>query len=108
MHDLCQAFDRVNERLDPSAAAGMEAVFQFYIPDAGDYHLKVTGGRCELCPGEHSNPSVSLSMDLDVLASILDGSFSGAQAFVFGKIRVEGNMRLATALSELFSSGVSR
>ncbi len=101
---LLEVVDRLNERFDASVAAGMNEVYQFYIPDAGNYYLTIADGNCQLSRGECRSPSVILSMDLEVLLSILDGTFSGMQAFMFGKVRVQGDMRLATKLSELFSS----
>ena len=101
---LADVIERLNERLDASAAVGMNEVFQFYIPDAGNYYLVIADGACRLSMGEYATPSVTLSMDLEVLLSILDGTFSGAQAFMFGKINVQGDMKLATKLASLFSS----
>ena len=42
-------------------------------------------------------------MDTDTLGEIAEGELNGMQAFMAGRLRTEGDMMLATKLSDLFS-----
>ncbi|MGB1272078.1 MAG: SCP2 sterol-binding domain-containing protein, partial [Endozoicomonas sp.] len=84
------------------AAAGLDEVFQFDIEDGETYHLVIKGDAFDIVEGAHDDPSVTLIMDSDTMVGVMSGEMDGMQAFMMGKLRAEGNMMLATKLSELF------
>jgi len=95
-------FEEMLKRFNAAAADSMEAVFQYHMEDAGDYHLIVSNGTCTLCLGEHDSPTVSLSMSEETLVEILSGEVDGMQAFMAGQLKATGDLMLATRLPELF------
>ena len=95
-------FDSMVERFDADEADGMEAVFQFELDDADDYHIAINDGACELAEGEHDDATVTLSMDLETLKDIMSGELDGMAAFMQGKIRADGDIMLATKLNQIF------
>lgn len=102
MSDIVQIFEKIESQFDPSAAAGLDVVFQFAVDD--DHHyLEIQEGACKLHSGEHEDPSVTLIMDADTFSEIVSGEINGMQAFMAGRLRTEGDMMLATKLSDLFS-----
>ncbi len=102
MATLKEVFLQARDRFDQQAAAGLEASIQFSIPDAGDCYLLVSDGQCFLHEGISPEPTACLSMDLQTLIEVLNGTLNGMQAFMFGRIKAAGNMTHATRLSELF------
>lgn len=103
MTSVAELFANIESQFNPDAAAGMDVIFQFAIEDADTYHLIVKDSTCTLEHGEHSDPSVTLIMDSDTLKEIASGDLNGMQAFMAGRLRTEGDMMLATRLSDLFS-----
>lgn len=103
MSSVADLFNNIQAQFNASAAAGMDVVFQFNIEDADTYHLTVKDGQCELAEGEHQDPSVTLIMNSETLQEIVSGELNGMQAFMAGRLRTEGDMMLATRLSDLFS-----
>ncbi|MHA7878348.1 MAG: SCP2 sterol-binding domain-containing protein [Saccharospirillum sp.] len=103
MSSVANLFSNIQSQFNASAAAGMDVVFQFSIEDAETYHLVVKDGQCELVEGEHQDPSVTLIMNSETLQEIVSGELNGMQAFMAGRLRTEGDMMLATRLSDLFS-----
>jgi len=99
-------FDGLREELianfNREAAADLTEVVQFEISDAGNYFLVMDKGECHIQGGEHDSPSVCISMDSETLLDILAGKFSGMQAFMFGKVKAEGDQRLAAMIDSLF------
>lgn len=100
-----ELFDTMLSRFSPSAAGDMDEVFQYHIEDGGDYYLVIQQQGCELGTGEHDEPSVSLTLDSETLAEIMNGETDGMQAFMAGRIKAGGNMMLATRLTDLFPVG---
>lgn len=103
MATTAELFNDIQSRFNADAADDMNEVFQFAIEDDATYHLIVKNGQCELGKGEHDDPSVTLLMDSETLNDIASGELNGMQAFMAGRLRTEGNMMLATRLSDLFS-----
>ncbi|GAA6154358.1 SCP2 sterol-binding domain-containing protein [Pseudoteredinibacter isoporae] len=94
--------EKLVENFNPEAATDMSEVVQFDISDAGNYFLVIDNGSCDIQDGEHDSPSVCISMDSETLLDIMAGKFSGMQAFMFGKVKADGDQRLAAMIDSLF------
>lgn len=101
MSAIAEAFGKIESKFNASAAAGLDVVFQFNV-DGETHHLSVADGECKLAVGEHDEPTVTLIMDQATLDEIISGELNGMQAFMAGRLRTEGDMMLATRLSDLF------
>lgn len=104
MTSAAAIIETMKARFNPNAAAGLDVVYQFNINDGDNHYLVVKNGTCEVHHGDAENPNVTLSMDKATLQGVTSGKIGGMQAFMFGKIRAEGEMMLAMKLSELFPS----
>lgn len=102
MSDSKVVFDAMVERFDADAADDMEAVFQFDLDDADNYNIEVNDGACKLAAGEHDDATVTLAMDLETLKDVMSGELDGMAAFMQGKIRADGDIMLATKLTQIF------
>lgn len=101
MSELNEIFTQMGARFDADAASGVDEIFQYDIDDEYWYAV-VNDGTCEIVEGEHDDPSVTLSMDVDTLKEVMSGETDGMQAFMAGRIKATGNMMLATQLANLF------
>tara|TARA_B110001452_G_C15089292_1_gene380047 strand:+ start:311 stop:622 length:312 start_codon:yes stop_codon:yes gene_type:complete len=88
-------------KFNPSAAVGLNEVFQFDL-EGELFHLLVTDGSYDILEGEHDDPSVTLQLKSATLKGLLDGSVNGMTAFMMGKVKAIGDMMLATKLTQLF------
>ena len=103
MSTVADIINSMQSKFNPSAAAGLDLVFQFNIEDGENYALVVKDGTCAVEQGENPNANVTLILDTDTLKGITTGETDGMQAFMAGKLRAEGDMMLAMKLSELFA-----
>ncbi|MFH1114738.1 MAG: NAD(P)H-dependent oxidoreductase [Pseudomonadota bacterium] len=90
--------------LNPSAAAGMSAVYQFEITGDEEFiaHLSIVDGKALFCEGPSENASVTIMTLADVWLKIARGDLDGAQAFMSGKYKVKGDIGLLMKLKSLF------
>jgi putative sterol carrier protein len=101
--DVADAMKRMQARFNPQAAAGLDVVFGFNVTDEDKhYSLVVKDGACQLQEGENPDANCTLVLDSETLKDIVSGETDGMQAFMGGKVRVEGDMMLSQKLSELF------
>lgn len=103
MPGLNDYFEQISQKFNPSAAKGMEEVFQFDV-DGDIFHLTIDDGCYTLNRGEHEDPSVTIQLSGNTLGGLLDGSVNGMTAFMMGKIKAIGDMMLATKLQQIFSN----
>lgn len=101
MPTIQEIITTLSNRFNASAAGNMNAVFQFSI-DNEHYYMTIQTGTCQITKGQHEDPTVTLTMNNDTLQALVDGSTSGMQAFMMGKLKTEGDMMLATKLGPLF------
>ncbi|MDE1461073.1 SCP2 sterol-binding domain-containing protein [Spartinivicinus poritis] len=104
MSNVTETLNQMKSKFNADAAAGMDVVFQLQIED-DSYHIIVKDGNCDMVEGSYDEPSVTLTMDGDTFTGIMNGSVDGMQAFMAGQLRAEGDVMLATRLSELFPIG---
>ncbi|MCB5162224.1 SCP2 sterol-binding domain-containing protein [Marinomonas algarum] len=102
MSESKAVFDAMLVRFDANEADDMEAVFQFDLEDADDYYLSIEDGSCTMAEGEHDDATVTLSMDLATLKEVMSGELDGMAAFMQGRIRADGDIMLATKLTQIF------
>ena len=103
MSTVADIINSMQSKFNPSAAAGLDLIFQFNIEDGENYALVVKDGTCAVEEGVNPNANVTLILDTDTLKGITTGETDGMQAFMAGKLRAEGDMMLAMKLSELFA-----
>jgi putative sterol carrier protein len=103
--DVADAMKMMQAKFNPSAAVGLDVVFGFNVTDEdAHYSLVVKDGACQLQEGENADANCTLVLDSETLKGIVSGETDGMQAFMDGKMRVEGDMMLSQKLSELFSA----
>ncbi|WP_120995486.1 SCP2 sterol-binding domain-containing protein [Stutzerimonas urumqiensis] len=102
MSNVGETIKSMQSKFNPSAAAGLDLIYQFDITDGDNYYLVVKDGTCDIQQGNSDAANVTLIMDSATLKGITTGETDGMQAFMGGKLRAEGDMMLALKLSELF------
>jgi multimeric flavodoxin WrbA/putative sterol carrier protein len=100
--ELLQMMPRV---LNPEAAAGMEAVFQFEVSGQENFtaHLEIKDNQATYHDGPATRPDVIIKTPADVWLAVATGEMDGAQAYLSGAYRVEGDLGLLMRLGSLFS-----
>jgi putative sterol carrier protein len=110
MTDTAQAvqniFQTMPTRLDPNAASGLNAVIQYDLSGegGGQYASHIHDGTCEVTPGQHASPTMTLSMAAPDFVDLIEGRLDGMTAFMSGKLRISGDMGLAMRMQSLFKS----
>jgi putative sterol carrier protein len=99
-----EVFEKMPEVIKPSAASGLNVVYQFHITgdQAGDWNVVIKDSACQVSKGVHESPSVSLTMaDVDWLA-MCNGTLNGMTAFMTGKLKATGDIMAAQRIPNLF------
>jgi len=89
----------------PDKAAGQSAIVQYDVTVAGQphtYQLKIGGGRCEIVKGRADTPRVTLTLALPDFLRVVAGRLPPVQAFMSGKLKLSGDMMIATAMQGWF------
>lgn len=98
--------DQIATRLeeDPDKAESINAVYQFNVEGPNGGTWTVDCKEAEVYAGEADDaPDCTIFVSDDDFVGIVDGSLNAMQAFMEGKLRVEGDMALALKLQEVLS-----
>ena len=103
---LGEIFRRMPEQFVPERAAGIDAVIEWEItsPDGEPdrWQLSVRDGRCDCAPGGDAKPDVSYRIAPVDFVKLITGVESGPKMFVFGRLRIRGNLMLAARMETWF------
>ena len=102
-----EVFRRMPERVDPRRTHDVEAVVQWVIregPGGGPdhYHLRIMRGECTVAPGEVDDFDVRYEIGAVDFIKLVAGVAQGPALFVFGKLRIKGNLMLAARMPGFF------
>ncbi len=89
----------------PEKAAGVDAVlhFKFTGAEPGEWNAVVKDGKVEVARGiPHSKPTMTLTADSTDFVKIFTGELDGMQAFMQGKIKLQGDLNLAMKMMQMF------
>jgi putative sterol carrier protein len=102
--DVKEIFTRMPEAFNPSAAQGLDVVFQYEITgdNGGSWHVVVKDGKCEVNEGTHASPNVTLTMSAETWLQIVNKETNGMQAFMSGNLKASGDIMLAQRIEQLF------
>jgi putative sterol carrier protein len=67
--------------------------------------VRIRSEGVEARPARSPNPALTLRMALPVFARLVSGEVPPAQAFMEGKIEIEGDFQIAVRLGEMFGQG---
>lgn len=97
-------FAKMPAAFQPEKAIGVDTVIQFNLSgqESGAWYLVIKDQKCEVSEGTHPAPKLTVSADSADLVKILTGAMDGMQAFMMGKVRLQGDMGAAMKLMSLF------
>lgn len=100
MSDVVSFLQKMTSTFNPDAAAGASCVLQFNTSKPA--YVTIKDGKASLTEGAAPGPDVTLIMADDDLIALLKGELNGMQAFMTGKLQLEGDMMLAQRLGSFF------
>lgn len=108
MAELKEIFREIDEALsaDPSRLNGLEAVYQFDLhgEESGSYQIVLRGENSYVVEGGDEKPDCILKMASEDFEKMVEGSLNGTQAFMSGKLKLQGNMGLALKLQGVLAA----
>lgn len=98
MADMPNAFN-------PDKAVGVDATIVYNLTGEGGsvWTSRIADGKCTVEEGEVENPILKITMDAQDYIDMMAGRLDGMQAFMMGKIKVQGDIMLASRLMSFFS-----
>ena len=104
---LDDVFRRMAEHVDGDRARDVTAIVHWKIydrPDGGYDHYEVVleAGECSVSDSPSREPAVTLKLKPADFLKLVSGSASGPTMFMTGKLKLEGDVMLASRLTSLF------
>jgi len=104
--EIAAIFPAMVTRFLPEKAEGVNATFQFDLTgdNGGQFWLRVAEGKCESGQGLVENPKATLKVSADDYASVVSGALNPIQAFMSGKIKIQGDTGIVLKLQTMFAT----
>ena len=99
-----QVFEAMRGAFQPQKAAGVHARYQWKLRDpmGGDWFIEVDDGKSKVGRGTIANPNVTFVASGKDWVAISNGKLNGSWAFLTGRLKIQGDQRLARKLDEMF------
>jgi putative sterol carrier protein len=104
MNDIADIFTGMASRFQPDKASGVDATIQFDLSgdNGGLYWVKVENGTCVTGTGQADSPKMTIKAAAEDWHKIAHGEMNAMQAFMGGKIKIQGDMSLALKMQSMF------
>lgn len=104
---LDDVFRRMAEHVDPDRARDVTTVVHWKIydrPDGGydHYEVMLEGGTCRVSESPSREAAITLKMKPADFLKLVSGNASGPTMFMTGKLKLEGDVMLASRLTSMF------
>lgn len=84
----------------PASADGTSCVIQFSV--ASPAHVVIGDGACTVVQGAAPSPDLTVTMEDEDFVAMMTGKLNGMQAFMTGKLQIDGDLMLAQKMSKFF------
>ncbi len=103
--EIAKIFPGMVSRFDASKADGVDASIQFDLSgdNGGLYWLRIADGAATAGEGAIESPKMTLKASADDFATMMSGGLNPMQAFMTGKIKIQGDTGLALKLMPLIN-----
>lgn len=88
--------------LNPQASAGTNCTIQFNVSQPT--YVVIRDGACEVTEGSAEAADLTLALSDDDLVGLLTGKLDGMMAMMTGRLKLQGDMGLATQLGRYFDA----
>lgn len=96
-------------RFDPERAAGFAGTIRYELRTAEGaekpWSVEVTDGKASARPGREGDARLTLRMTVTDFVRIAGGDLDPGKAVLTGRLRIEGDVRVALRLGEMFGRG---
>jgi putative sterol carrier protein len=103
---LEEIFGRWPSQFDPARARDVNAVIEWQItnPEGGEdrWQIAIEGGACSVARDGSAEPDVTFRIGPVEFVKLIAGAESGPKLFVFGKLKIRGNLMLAARVQSFF------
>ncbi|MER6948657.1 LLM class flavin-dependent oxidoreductase [Nonomuraea sp. NPDC000554] len=97
-------FTLMARSFDPARAAGFRGLIEFRLGPRATWTVAISGDRARARPGHARNARLTLSMPAADLLRILAGTSNPAALLVSGRLKVTGDVALASRVPEMFGA----
>jgi putative sterol carrier protein len=110
---LEQIFASMRDRIDPVKTADIAAVVEWRIHGREDggvdrWQVHIERGSCRVERDGSADPEVAYEIGPVDFLKLVTGNESGPKLFLFGRLRIHGNLVLAARMPSLFKVPESR
>jgi NAD(P)-dependent dehydrogenase (short-subunit alcohol dehydrogenase family)/acyl dehydratase/putative sterol carrier protein len=97
-------FERMPHVFNADAASGVDVTFQFMLSGEGgeNWYAEIKSGACKVEPGTHASPTSTIKMDAADFLDMIGGKLNAMQAFMSGKLKVEGDLMKSQLIQKFF------
>lgn len=109
MESAAEFFEKfeVKAAANTDAATQPNAIYQFNVTGdgGGEWNLDLTKGKTSdfVGTGTHDSPGATITVSAEDWLGMLNGSLNPMQAFMSGKIKIDGDMTLAMSLQQVMN-----
>jgi putative sterol carrier protein len=102
-----ELFEKLPSAFLPEKAGDMDTVIQFELTgdEPGDWAVIIKDGTAKVEKGKQENPAMVLSADSQDYKDIVTGRINAMNAFMQGKVKLQGNLNMAMKFAEVFKLG---
>ena len=105
---LNEIFGRMAEHFRPDQAGSLDAVVHFKVldrPGGGydHYEIVLRDGACTLTPHPAAEPNVTIRVKPVDFLKLVTGNASGPVLFMRGRLKIDGDLVLASRLTSFFT-----
>ena len=97
-------FTDLVSRFRPEAARGLSATYQLRLTGdgGGEWHLVVLNETCQIYTGLATCPTTTITLAAADWESLVSGKMDAFNAIMQGRMKIDGDLGLATRLPGLF------